>query len=526
MTDLVIGPLLRYVDASVATIWVETGRPCTVTVVAGEERVSEPTFTVHGHHYAILDIPLSKPVSYRVALDGTEVWPLEGIEPSVIRPVERLEKVVFGSCRTSVPHDAAHTLSHGVDTLRAYGHALTVDEGLPDLLLMLGDQVYADEPSVEMLDYIRNRRNGTEPVDEIADFEEYAELYRQAWTDPEIRWLLSTVPTAMIFDDHDLRDDWNTSRPWREQMAQVAWWQRRVVAGLGAYWIYQHLGNLTPAERAADEVLAKIKAAPDGAEVLDAFAERADADPMSNRWSYARDYGSTRLIMLDTRCARHLEPGARSMLDSAEWGWLVEQVAGDHEFLLVGSSVPVLLPAGIHHVEAWNEALADGAWGRRVARFSERVRQAVDLEHWAAFRRSFERLCRLLAGSGSTVLLLSGDVHYSYVARIKGAPVYQLVCSPIRNPLSRLLRLANILAQFGVAGLAGGLLARTARLPRPPYRWKITDGPWFSNALAMLTFSEGASEGDGAAEARWYSPTLADPPGLSEISRVRLTRTP
>ena len=23
---------------------------------------------------------------------------------------------------------------------------------------------------------------------------------------PEIRWLMSTVPTAMIFDDHDLRD--------------------------------------------------------------------------------------------------------------------------------------------------------------------------------------------------------------------------------------------------------------------------------------------------------------------------------
>ncbi|GAA1017162.1 metallophosphatase [Acrocarpospora pleiomorpha] len=522
VAHLVIGPLLRHVDGFTATVWVETSASCTVTVVAGEERVSERTFTVHGHHYAVVDVPVREAVPYQVELDGVGVWPEEGMERSVVRPVRRLEKVVFGSCRTSVPHDAAHLVSHGVDTLRAYGHGMTVDDQLPDLLLMLGDQVYADEPSAEMVGYIRERRGNAAPVDEIADFEEYAELYRQAWTDPEIRWVLSTVPTAMIFDDHDLRDDWNTSQPWREQMAKLAWWRRRVVAGLGAYWVYQHLGNLTPAERAVDEVYGKIREAADGAEILDAFAERADADPTTSRWSYARDYGGIRLIMLDTRCARHLVPGERSVLDATEWAWLEQQVAGDYDMLLVGSSVPVLLPAGIHHVEAWNEALADGAWGKRVARWSERVRQAVDLEHWAAFRRSFERLCTLLAGTGKTVLLLSGDVHYSYVAKVKGAPLYQLVCSPIRNPLSRTLRLANIIAQFGVATLVGGLIARTARLPKPPFKWRITNGPWFSNALATLTFPT-----DGVPEARWYSPTTAaDPPELTEISRVPLPGRP
>ncbi len=29
--------------------------------------------------------------------------------------------------------------------------------------------------------------------------------------DPRTGWLLSTVPSCMIFDDHDIRDDWNTS---------------------------------------------------------------------------------------------------------------------------------------------------------------------------------------------------------------------------------------------------------------------------------------------------------------------------
>ena len=47
--------------------------------------------------------------------------------------------------------------------------------------------------------------------DELKDYEEYAHLYRLAWSDPANRWLLSTLPSAMIFDDHDIRDDWNTS---------------------------------------------------------------------------------------------------------------------------------------------------------------------------------------------------------------------------------------------------------------------------------------------------------------------------
>ena len=52
----------------------------------------------------------------------------------------------------------------------------------------------------------------TEPPGErVLDFEEYTELYRESWGDPTIRWLLSTVSTAMIFDDHDVHDDWNIS---------------------------------------------------------------------------------------------------------------------------------------------------------------------------------------------------------------------------------------------------------------------------------------------------------------------------
>ncbi len=50
----------------------------------------------------------------------------------------------------------------------------------------------------------------------------------------------------MIFDDHDIRDDWNTSDTWRRQMDDQPWWRNRIRAGLASYWVYQHLGNLSP----------------------------------------------------------------------------------------------------------------------------------------------------------------------------------------------------------------------------------------------------------------------------------------
>ncbi|NUR91327.1 MAG: alkaline phosphatase family protein, partial [Nonomuraea sp.] len=231
----------------------ETSEPGSVEVAG----VTAATFTVHGHHYAIADVTGAHD-SYSVLLNGERVWPLEGMPPSRIRPLpaEGPSRLAFGSCRTSAPHDAANVRTHGEDVLRSYGRSLMDGGGgeWPDLLILLGDQVYADNLSPEMKEYIAGRRD-TEPQAEIADFEEYAELYRRSWTDPELRWLLSTVPTAMIFDDHDLRDDWNTSASWREKMASTSWWQRRVVAGLGAYWVYQHLGNLPPDEREADPLL-------------------------------------------------------------------------------------------------------------------------------------------------------------------------------------------------------------------------------------------------------------------------------
>lgn len=367
ISALVLDPLMRYVDETSASIWVETEDAAQVSVRAGGAFWAARTFSVHGHHYALVELDGLRPgtvTSYELDVDGVQAWPdpASGFPPSQIATLNpgKPLRLAYGSCRTNVPHDANGNGSHGVDSLRAYALAMASGDELrwPDLFAFLGDQVYADSTSEQMKQFIRARRNiEAPPGEELKDYEEYAHLYYLAWSDPANRWLLSTLPSAMIFDDHDIRDDWNTSLSWKLRMEATSWWHERIVAGLSSYWVYQHLGNLSPKERAEDVLWQQIVHHKGDAELdlsaaLDSFAERADQDPVTYRWSFCRDFGETRLIVLDSRAARDLAPESRAMLDEEEMAWLDGKMRGGFRYLLVGTSLPFLLPMGLHHIES------------------------------------------------------------------------------------------------------------------------------------------------------------------------------
>src|SRR6266540_2838310 len=253
MASLMLGPVLRHVTRETATVWVETDRACTVEVLGHRE----PTFCVAGHHYALVCVRGLQPdtsTPYEVLLDGEPVWPApdSAFPPSRIRTYHpaRPVRISFGSCRYATEAaSGADEGGYGGDALDALARALRgrPEAQWPDLLMMLGDQVYADETTEATQARIAARRGLAKPPHgQVADFEEYTWLYHESWSDPEVRWLLSTVPSAMIFDDHDVHDDWNTSRSWRQDIQATSWWAERITGGLMSYWIYQHLGNLAP----------------------------------------------------------------------------------------------------------------------------------------------------------------------------------------------------------------------------------------------------------------------------------------
>jgi hypothetical protein len=514
MADLLIGPLLRYVSDSAATIWMETDAPCAVEVLG---RRSE-TFQVNGRHYAIVAITgleADTTVEYEIHLDGVRRWPQTAAWPAPrIRTLPRSGPVelVFGSCRVSRPHRPPytfspdeHALGTGIDALFALAVQMRDEDPArwPHMLLLLGDQVYADEVSPETEAFIRAHRDVSLPPGlEVAGFEEYARLYREAWSDPTLRWLLSTVPTAMIFDDHDVHDDWNTSAAWKEKMRAEPWWPDRIAGALATYWIYQHLGNMAPEELERDELLRDVRAADDGGPLLRAFALDADCEGGGSLWSYARDLAGTRLVVLDGREGRILEEGARQMLDEDEWRWVGEQCSGDFDHLLIANTLPVLLDPAFHYLEAFSEAICAGAWGGLAARLGERMRQALDLEHWAAFQKSFHRLLALTreVGAGergrapASIVFLGGDVHQGFLQQVAfrassgvRSAVYQAVCSPFRNPLGRRERaMLRAGRRSHLIGRAARRLAHAAGVTAPEAGWRLVQAPTFDNQLATL----------------------------------------
>ncbi len=369
--------------------------------------------------------------------------------------------------------------------------------------MLIGDQVYADQVSPRTRAFIEARRDTSQPPGaEVHDVEEYSMLYREAWSSAAIRWLMSTVPSAMIFDDHDVHDDWNTSETWIEDMRATSWWQDRIVAGLWTYWIYQHIGNLSPDELEADALYQEVIAAPDAAPLLRDFAERADREGGGSLWSFSRRIAGTRLVVIDGREGRVLSDGRREMLDEAEWRWLEDQLTGDYDHVLIASTLPVLLAPTLHYVEAWNEAVCQGAWGSLAARWSEKLRRALDLEHWAAFQSSFHRLIDLIqqVASGqrgrapASIVMLGGDVHQAYLETVAfragdgiQSNVYQAVCSPFRNQLGkRDRRMLGIARRSRIVGRLARRLAHLAGVREPAVHWRLLQQPTWRNQLGWL----------------------------------------
>lgn len=512
MPDLVLGPVLRYADGGSATVWVQTSAPCRVEVLG----VAERTFCVGGRHYAL--VPLEGlgrgATAYGVSIDGVPAWPRTGFgrRPSAVRaaPEGARARIAVGSCRVAASHAPPRTASaaapprgHGADALAALAHRLA-GEGRrrwPDLLLLIGDQVYVDHPSLPP----------------PRDFAGHAEVYRRAWVEPAVRWLLSTVPSLMMLDDHDVRDGWNATRATSARGREDAGERDRTLAALAAYWVHQHLGNLSPAELGADPLLTAVRAECDGLPVLLAAAERwARGEP---EFGVARRIGPARLVAMDARGRRVLGPGARSVLDEGGWSWLDRRVRGDAEHLLLATSVPAYMTGGLHDLEAWATALADGAWGPAGRWLGRRLRRRLALEHWPAYPGSRTRLDGMLGevsrgargAAPASIVVLAGEVHHGSVARVGlpragSPPVWHVASSPLRNPLGRPHRLLLRLAATGPFRWVMRVTARLAGVRRPAATTRLVAPLVFANHLVELdlegrsaraTFATATVDGDG-----------------------------
>ena len=231
----------------------------------------------------------------------------------------------------------------------------------------------------------------------------------------------------MIFDDHDVRDDWNTSAVWRARDAREAVVARPDPVRDGLLLGLPAPGQ--PVRRTSWPPTRTTRRSSDTAgtlwPLLVELADRADAEADGGkgvRFSFRWDLGHSRFLMIDSRNGRLLDDDQHLMLGDAEFDWIEQQVAAPGPGRTTWSSAPRCPGCCRTPSATWRRSTrsppAGPGWRGRLG---EAIRQGADLEHWSAFRESFDRLTAMIeqaAASGpATVSVLSGDVHHSYAAR-------------------------------------------------------------------------------------------------------------
>lgn len=517
------GPLIRYADTSTAVIWCELDRDAEVELelspyhagtFGSPVTVRRRTVQVHDGHYVWLPCTFLLPDTwyrYKIrALSGgtrTHLWPdalLAGTSvPSAFRtlPLDtvRPARIAFGSCRAGMPPGDPNGAREGQDALRVYAETMLAQASAdkvtwPRLFLFGGDQIYADGPFSVGLAAAFRESAGVDPKAPVT-FPQYAAIYREAWTaTPLVRWALSCVPSFMIFDDHDMIDDWNISDEW-VRAARTPRWQQKLSHGLLAYWVYQGAGNLPPRTWLADPRLRPLTPAfasspTDATPELTLLFDRLVSRSTRAEWSFTADVGSTRFVIGDTRMSRKLT-GARLLMDDQAWtsfAALARDRRSTRTILVLPG--PVLTPHPLHDLLSRAAesiegnpptvlgAIAGGLLGGLLAgpagvvagifagavgseslidRFLPGLIEFADAELWPAFPASFNRMLTLLEdlvdGRGTNpkrlVALVGGDVHHSYLIRgdllrtRRPASVLNFISSPIRRTVAE--NTANLL---------------------------------------------------------------------------------
>jgi hypothetical protein len=267
---------------------------------------------------------------------------------------------------------------------------------------------------------------------------------------PSVRRVLANVPTYMIFDDHDVTDDWNITGEWFENARTNPTGRRVISNALAAYWAFQGWGN-HPDESdrgLREEISGFFQGSLDG--------DRFDESMWSfDRWSYTAPLDPP-TIVLDTRTQRHYDsPEAGARLINAEELKRVAKLASEagHEpgsRLMLVSPVPVF---GFEFQEKRQKYLV-GTLGP----------YEIDFEAWHSNIQGLVDFMRLLVEElyPDPCIILSGDVHYgvnaesSFTIHDRELAVIQLVSSGFKH--------ANLFAKTGLYLLGHFLRKKHERL--------------------------------------------------------------
>ncbi|MDM5056166.1 alkaline phosphatase family protein [Aeromonas dhakensis] len=431
MTSLVMGPLLGLESETEYSICFMAQASCQSAAVRinGElQAASKQADTPRGGFWRLVwqASPKSKagtPVDYEILLDKQPAQDLAGYDkwqfhlPGKKEPV----RIGYASCNgfsdfkllTSTP--APYVMW---DKLAAEHKAHPFS-----LLLMGGDQVYADSlwtsvPTLKAWNELdraeKVKRKATRAMVEQLD-RFYCDLYCKQWGRLEVAFMLARVPSAMMWDDHDIFDGWGS---YPEDLQRCEVYQAIYAAATKYFRLFQ----------------------------LRTGANGALLDKTLNHHSWRLGFRGYQILALDNRANRTRD----QVMSPSQWDQVNAALAAcDTGHLLVLAGVPVVyrdfsFTEAAFDATPWEEELTDDLkdhW-RAKAHQGERARLIMRLLDNARQRRQKEPGCK--------TLILSGDVHVGCLGVIQdkreGLNVHQLVSSGIVHPCPTQFQWMGILA--------------------------------------------------------------------------------
>ncbi|MET1031608.1 hypothetical protein [Domibacillus tundrae] len=282
-------------------------------------------------------------------------------------------------------------------------------------------------------------------------FAEQSEELRQSITVlKRVRRLLANVPSYMIFDDHDITDDWNISQEWKENVRNSPLGRHVIANGLGAYWAFQGWGN--GPELFDRTFVEKIKRYAKTIDIeSDAYQDWLYSLLHHPSWHFTAPT-QPRTVFLDTRTKRgsdvssiplkigrimHESPQSPELISQGTWPAITSSLKESGwkkgEVLIIASPTPFY---GIGLIES---SLHSYVYPLRAVGIP--VHQLFDFEAWKYNGKAFSTfLQQIFKWAPRSCLILSGDVHYASSVKTTvqskdgtTAHIIQFTSSPVKN---------------------------------------------------------------------------------------------
>ncbi|CAA6827960.1 MAG: FIG01057682: hypothetical protein [uncultured Thiotrichaceae bacterium] len=302
-------------------------------------------------------------------------------------------------------------------TTNADNHLITLAEVIAMYLLVWSPTLwrFVDLDKVSLKPELRQRYQGE--CEAIQHFSQGLDKVQRA---------MANVPVQMIFDDHDVTDDWNLTRAWEESAYEHAFSKRIIGNALIGYALCQGWGN-TP-DALPEDMLHEIKK-------LYGMDDKHQHDELIKNmlkyegWQYTLPT-SPKIVVLDTRTRRW-----RSERDSAQPSGLMdwESLSETQQELINESAVILVSPAPIFGVKLIEVVQRVFTWlGFALT---------VDAENWMAHPGAANVILNIFRHKRTPhhFVILSGDVHYSFVYDVKlkhrehSPHIWQIGSSGIKN---------------------------------------------------------------------------------------------